>query len=142
MNTLTKISAIIASAVLCLTACSSGKVTKSATSAKMLQGEWKILSTKDLAFPAESEAFFGFALNEGRFYGSAGCNRLTASFTADDAGSLKLSYLGSTRMMCPDMQQEDAVLSTLPMVSRFSFSGDTLTLSDQSSAKLIILKKR
>lgn len=52
--------------------------------------------------------------DEGRVYGSASCNRYSASYTIKNC-TIKISQGLSTKMACPEalMRQEDKFLSTL-----------------------------
>jgi heat shock protein HslJ len=63
--------------------------------------------------------------------GSAGCNRYFGSYTLHQ-GKLSFSQLGSTKMMCMDMTEEDAFFKHIGQVTRFKLNDDILTLFDRN----------
>lgn len=60
---------------------------------------------------------------DGRAYGSAGCNHWFASYQRD-GDTLRFEQPGSTRKMCPPalMEQEQRFLEALGQVQRWDFS--------------------
>lgn len=73
--------------------------------------------------------------------GNAGCNRLRGSY-ALDAGSLAFSQLGTTRMACPDMDRETALLKALESTASWRIEGAYLELFDGSGATLARFESR
>ena len=67
---------------------------------------------------------------DNRLSGSGGCNRLIGSYELSDEG-LNLGQVGSTMMACPPqaMQQEQAFLAALGLVSGYRIEGEVLTLT-------------
>ena len=129
------------SLVLTLGACGSGK---QVASVEDLQGEWAVVEVKGDAIPSDSEAFLGFNVADKQVYGNCGCNSLTGIWATNDGqpGSLLLDQVGVTRMMCPDMTTEDAILSALAEVKGFGIENDILTLTDAEGNELVELKKK
>ncbi len=72
--------------------------------------------------------------------GSAGCNRYTGTFTTGGDGSLVLSPLATTRMLCPDdvMAQESAFLRAMEHVATFEVDGTQLRLLDPAGSVLLV----
>ena len=79
--------------------------------------------------PTGSEATITFA-DDGRVYGSTGCNRYFGQYDLAAGGALTLSQVGSTRMACPsgDMAQETQFLDALNRADRVEASGGRLAL--------------
>lgn len=77
-------------------------------------------------------------LNEGRAYGSTGCNHWYAAYTRDGR-QIRFSELGSTRKACPPAlaEQEQRYLSLLQRVERWDVSRiDQLRLWPSEGAPL------
>lgn len=72
--------------------------------------------------------------------GNAGCNSYGGSYTESD-GSLSISELSSTRMMCstPEgvAEQEAQYLAALPQASVYQIENNTLTIRDENGAMLV-----
>ena len=81
------------------------------------------------AAPPSAEATLTFG-DDGRVFGTAGCNRFFGSYDLAPDGALTLSQVGSTQMACapPEMGQEDRFLSALGRADRVVIDGDRLTL--------------
>jgi putative lipoprotein len=77
-------------------------------------------------------------VQDGRFSGSGGVNRLMGDYTLDGQ-SLSFGNAGSTMMAGPPeaMQQEQAIVTALGRVRGFSISGDQLTLVDDSGRPVL-----
>ncbi|WP_024852053.1 META domain-containing protein [Hydrogenovibrio kuenenii] len=63
--------------------------------------------------------------------GSAGCNRYFGSYTLQQ-NNLTFSQLGSTKMMCMDMTEEDAFFKRIGQVNHFQLKDHILTLFDRA----------
>lgn len=72
-------------------------------------------------------AFIRFEEGKTRVHGFTGCNRFFGRYEAGEQ-SLKLSSLGSTRMACPNMDQENKLMDVLSRVDSYRIAGDVLTL--------------
>lgn len=108
-----------------------------------LNGEWDVVTIGDLAIADSIDAFIGFDVAEQMIYGSTGCNHLTGAMPTEIGGeSLIFGAMGSTRMMCPDMTIEDAMLPALGVVVDFKVEGENLYLLDVIGNTVMTLKKR
>lgn len=125
----------------CMVSCGSGKKMLSVSA---LDGEWAITEVNGQKVEAEQVPFIGFDVEQKRMYGNSGCNRMMGTFEADslNPGQLKFGAIGSTRMMCPDMETETKVLEALDGTKRFSMKGGIAYLLDENGSKLLTLKKR
>jgi heat shock protein HslJ len=79
--------------------------------------------------------------SDGQASGWAGCNRWSASYSADGS-SLKFGPPAATRKMCPEpgvMAQEQQFLSALATVSDVRMEGDRLELRTAQGAMALVL---
>ncbi len=111
-----------------------------------LQGEWDIIELHGtVVVPAEGQAFpfLGFDAT-GRVYGNAGCNRITGAIDPKaKPGTIDLSRLGSTMMMCSDMTVERNVLTALGEVKQYrSLGNGQMALCGNSKNPIVVLQKR
>ncbi len=85
----------------------------------LLGEEWVIESIAEAGIIDNSHATLHFLPN-GRLAGSATCNRIIGSYTAEGA-QLRIKPAGTTMMACPEalMNQERKVLDLLPRIVRF-----------------------
>lgn len=112
-----------------------------------LTGEWNIIAVNGatIATPdGQEQPYIGFDTANGRVFGNASCNSIMGSFnTASPAGVIDLSNMASTRMMCPDMDLEQSILTALGHVTTYKFSGvGDIELCDASGSPMLTLKKR
>ena len=135
---------LIIAAVAVLSACAASRGSVGLSS---LAGEWDIIEVDETAVvPAPGQAFpyIGFDVEQGRVYGSTGCNLLTGSFSLDERdGRLDLSQLGGTRMLCPDMHTEEIILAALARVKHYAMvDDDHMVLYHSSKKSGLILQRR
>ncbi len=93
--------------------------------------EW-VLRSWNLTDPAPSEPQVTLAFKEGKFVGTAGCNRYFAAVKPEKtSGEVTVGLAGTTRMMCaPErMAVEDRFLKQLAGVKKFGFMAGELALS-------------
>ena len=88
---------------------------------------WQLVTLGTDAAGAEATLTFG---DDGRVFGTTGCNRYFGSYDLDDDGDLTLSQVGSTRMACPpaEMAQETRFLDALNGAERVVVTGDRMVL--------------
>ena len=89
---------------------------------------WQLVSLGADAPAAEATITFG---DDGRVFGTTGCNRFFGSYDLASDGSLTLTQVGSTRMACPpaEMAQETRFLAALNGAQRVVVTGDRLALT-------------
>lgn len=92
-----------------------------------------------MAPPDDHNATIAF-LNDSQMAGDTGCNRFFGNFTASD-DKLEFNNVGSTRMMCPQMQFESAFLSTIENTASYNVSKNQLVLKDSLGNIIALLKK-
>jgi len=90
----------------------------------------------------DTHVTLAFSENEGRLYGSAGCNRYFGGVTLKGE-RLTIGQAGSTRMFCgsPEglMEQEAEYLRTLRTAERYRIEGDRLTITCASGKALLFV---
>ena len=111
------------------------------------EGEWLITEVDHAAVKtSEKEPFIGFVREEGRIYGSAGCNSIMGTWEIDEKNpsAIDLSKLASTMMMCPDMETERAILDAFSRVKSYQMAdgGKALLFLDASGNEIVRMKKR
>lgn len=89
--------------------------------------------------PAAGRDPLTFSFAQGRLGGSAGCNRLSASYT-QIGETLSIGALAGTKMACaaPLMEQESVVSAILIDAERATVAGDTLTIGAADGRSLVL----
>ncbi|WP_276497513.1 META domain-containing protein [Pontibacter litorisediminis] len=111
-------------------ACTVQNKNQAAETDSVLDAYWALYSLEgqDVQRPQNTQtAFIRFEEGKTRVHGFTGCNRFFGRYELDGQ-NLKLSNLGSTRMACPDMDQENKLLDVLSRVDSYRIAGDLLTL--------------
>lgn len=111
-----------------------------------LQGDWKVVKVRSEAVPdsMEHHPHFSFDIAAKELHGNAGCNQMTAKFKTIETQPNSLEFLpaSTTRMACPDIQTEFAVLMALKEVKTFNMlSNGHVGLFSSDSAILLELEK-
>lgn len=138
------VSICIAGAALAMSSCRS---VEKAISLSSINGEWNIIEVNGSKItPGESKSlpFIAFDTATGRVSGNSGCNRMMGSFDVNaKPGSLELTGMASTRMMCPDMTTENNVLNAFAQVKGYKKAGkDKVYLCNSSNRPVVVLQKK
>ena len=117
---------------------------RNALQTSALEGDWNIMTVNGQKAEAEKAPYIGMDLQKKRLYGCAGCNRIMGSLQIDSlqAGRLSFAQIGSTRMLCANMETERAVLEALDQVAEYEGTEEELTLTDDKGHALLTLSKR
>ncbi len=132
-------------AVLALaTACSTGGST---ARYPVPDGEWDIVSVGGSTLDTrktDEKPYIGFDKATHNLYGSAGCNSITGTFKADTRRhTLNLGSMGTTMMLCADMDTEQLVLDGLGKVTAFAYDSEgNLMLLDGKGTTAVQLRPR
>lgn len=120
--------------VLCLTLnCSAKKLIS-----PHYQREWMLVSFDEFTKQELIENRAGINLTDQKkdahVKGSAtmGCNKIFFSTEFKNNGKLKISNLGSTKMMCQNMNLENTFLKKFESMNKFTIEGHRMTLSDDN----------
>lgn len=109
-----------------------------------LEGEWNVTAVNGKAVQAEQLPYVGFAAEDNRVYGNAGCNFISGTYSVKGKTSkIQLGHMASTMMACPNMELEQSVLKALNGVERIDATdADHLLLQDGNKNTLLQLEKR
>jgi heat shock protein HslJ len=110
-----------------------------------LNGEWTITELNGIAVvPAAGQELptLTFDTTTGSVSGNAGCNRVTGSFdTTAKKGTIDLSKMAATRMMCQDMTMEQNVLKAIAQVKGYRKAGEGMALTNGRRPVLVLTRK-
>lgn len=114
--------------------------------AKMLSGDWEIVSVGNEKIEVEEMPFVEFDMDSHKVHGNAGCNIFNSTFTLsdDDAASITIAPAASTMMACPDMETEGKILKALLEVASVqnTKTPNTMALADKDGNVLLILMEK
>lgn len=79
-------------------------------------------------------------LKGNKIAGETGCNRFFGDYESDGE-KIIFTNMGSTRMMCPQMEFENSYMQALGNIASFTITQDTLTFKDKEGNIIAILKK-
>ncbi len=106
-----------------------------------LNGAWRVTAINGEANSNEGIQFV-FDLPEKKIHGNAGCNIVNGEISIDPdvANSVQFSNMATTRMMCPDIATETAVLVALEETEKaFAKSDDTVTFVNHAGKPVLQL---
>lgn len=139
---------LVLAALYTLAGCrTSSKVTVSADN---MNGEWNIVELNGkMMDPQQTHQVIGFESASRRVFGNAGCNKMMGSFEFGGAPRymFKFKEVATTRMACPDMSNENALMNILPQIVRFVPQGHKspvkkLEFFGADNSKLMVLERR
>lgn len=87
--------------------------------------------------PAEGRYTLTLSADEGRISGTGGCNRLAGPFETDKNRTLKFGPLITTRMACPDLEQEQRFLQALASTTHYDMDGPLLLLLSDGEIRAV-----
>lgn len=103
-----------------------------------LFAEWTITEVKGEKAVGEDTPTLG--LEEGRVYGSTGCNRYQGSMTLD-GDRITFSQVAATRRYCHNALSESAILETMGNTYTYRLRKDELSLFDAQGNCVMKLRK-
>ena len=124
--------------VAALTGCACQKTTMK----DAMTHEWNIekIDGQPLDNKGEKTPFIGLDVEQSRIYGNASCNSITGGLKVEGnakEGTIDLSQMGMTRMMCHDMSTENKIVEALARVSKYRFDKGSLILADNDGKPVI-----
>ncbi len=97
---------------------------------------WSLVSLEgqDVQRPQDTKtAFIRFQENENDVHGFTGCNKFFGKY--EEGGErLQLVNLSTTRMACPDMEQENKLMNVLRSVDSYRITDNILILYNKGTA--------
>jgi len=106
------------------------KQSEAAESDSILGAYWVLYSLEgqDVQRPQNTQtAYVRFEEGKTRVIGFTGCNRFSGKYKLSGQ-KLTMSNLSSSRMACPEIDQENKMLDLLGQVDSYRVAGDLLTL--------------
>lgn len=133
--------AFVAGTAMLVASCGSSKKTLRNVN---LGGEWNVVAIEGQLVNSEQDPFIGYDPANGNLYGNAGCNRMMGRVVLDSKkpGIIHFENLGTTRMMCTDMQTEVKLMAAMNKVERYISSDSGIDLTDSDGQVLVSLTKR
>ena len=129
----------IIAAVIALCSCSATKTTDAAVD---LNGEWDIVKVDGNA--VDTTKTLGFETAKDNVFGCAGCNSINGKAKVDAAKqTISFSEIGTTLMLCANMEYEQQILKALESVKGYKAAGEgCVELTDGSGNAVLQLKKQ
>lgn len=118
-------------------------MTANASAAKVLESiHWQLIQYVNESGDSNallSDSPVDMQLSEGKFHGSAGCNRYFGSYSVVGEKLTIVQPIGATMKLCPPpvMEQEQAYLDLLKQVNTYHIDDQTLVLLDQAQQPVL-----
>lgn len=117
---------------LLMSGCSLGRTTSAQDTIPLIGTTWIVNSINGQ--PLNAQVFLKLD-DEDRLTGFAGCNRFFANYIlAEDR--LEFGLVGSTKMMCPDMETENLMFATFDQTRYYLIEDDMLILLNEEHQPL------
>ncbi len=126
MNTFTKFTATLFLALL-MTSCCPCRSYQKKTRRPLAGTTWQLIQLDGRSVQPR-EGAFSLHLDEGRVAGIGACNRLSGTYTTTEKRALVFGPIASTRMACPDIEQEQRFLQVLAATTHYDMDGPMLIL--------------
>ena len=100
---------------------------------------WKLISLGEKPLALEKNIRFPYIFlqkDEKRFYGFAGCNRVTGAYTLPSTMHISFPNALSTRMMCQDIALEQGFLALLNQIKTYQLENNILSAFDANKTLL------
>lgn len=135
---------LIAAAAILLCSCSA---TKTIGPVADLNGEWDIVKVDGKAIDTTKTEFrptLGFETAKNNVFGCAGCNSIIGTARVNkEKQTIDFSEIGSTLMLCANMEYEQQILDALRKVKAYKDGGEGLVdLTNGRGKTVLTLKKQ
>ena len=126
MKILFRIAALIATIAFTAGCCNCRSYQKKTR--RPLEGtEWQLIQLDGRSVKAAPETFV-LKLENGSVSGAGACNRLMGSYKTGERRALKIGPLATTKMACPNLDQEQQFLRALESTTHYDMDGPMLLL--------------
>lgn len=105
MNLL-RILAISALVVIMASCCTPCRKSSSRKEQSLTETQWKLVQLNGVGITAGIGYRLTFNADDNRFSGIGDCNRLNGTYSVDKNGKMSIGMIASTRMACPNLEQE------------------------------------
>lgn len=129
-------SLIIAALALAATACCKCDLFQKRYGKPLVGTQWQLAQIEGRDVTPEDNYTIVFAADN-TLSGIAECNRLTARYTVDVEGDMMISDIGTTRMLCPNDEQERRFIDILASVTDFKMDGPMLMLISDGEMRAV-----
>lgn len=138
MKILHKIALLAALAALAAGCCPCRSYQKR-TQRPLVGTEWQLIQLGGRKITPEAGRFTLTLLADGqRVAGTGACNRLTGTYTAGEKRALRIGPLASTRMACPDQEDERAFVEALESATHYDMDGPMLLLLHDGELRAVL----
>ena len=126
MKILFRIAALVATIALTAGCCNCRSYQKKTR--RPLEGtEWQLIQLDGRSVKAAPETFV-LKLENGSVSGAGACNRLMGSYKTGERRALKIGPVASTKMACPNLDQEQQFLRALESTTHYDMDGPMMLL--------------
>lgn len=101
---------------------------KSRNAVSLEGNTWQLVKLLSQDIASDGDSFTITFGEDGSLNGKGSCNRVFGDYTATADGKFAIGQLGSTRMMCPDVDLENRFFMTLGDAMAYEIDGETLML--------------
>lgn len=129
-------SLIIVALALAATACCKCDLFQKRYGKPLVGTQWQLAQIEGRDVTPEDNYTIVFAADN-TLSGIAECNCLTARYTVDVEGDMMISDIGTTRMLCPNDEQERRFLDILASVTDFKMDGPMLMLISDGEMRAV-----
>ena len=122
---------LVMAGMIFLSSCCGCRGAKSTNPHFLTGNSWKLVElygVQEIAVDNNELFTITFEPAEHKVSGVAACNRYFGTYSEADVRKLTLGQMGTTRMMCRNMQQESEFLKMLGEVDSYTIDGDMLIL--------------
>lgn len=99
---------------------------------------WKLLELQEKSITSEPEqrreAYLILHEEGNRITGNSGCNHFFGTYELLGENGIKISNIGATKMLCPDMEPENMFFRMMESVGSYSIEGETLILHESPAS--------
>ena len=129
----------IAAAMVIVGCCRCGS--KSRNAATLAGNTWQLVKLMGQDVEADGDSFTLTFTDDGRVNGKGSCNRVFGDYQTTADGKIAIDHLGSTRMMCPDVDREDLYFRTVGNAAAYEIDGDMLMLLNDGEVQAVFALK-
>lgn len=141
MKILFRLAALVATVALTAGCCNCRSYQKK-TRRPLVGTEWQLIQLEGRNVKADPDTFTIRLEAEGNHLSGVGaCNRLMGSYTTGERRALKIGPLASTKMACPNMDQEQQFLRAIEATTHYDMDGPMLLLLSNGELRAVFQAK-
>ncbi|HIW65354.1 MAG TPA: META domain-containing protein [Candidatus Alistipes intestinipullorum] len=141
MKILFRIAALAATIALAAGCCNCRSYQKK-TRRPLVGTEWQLIQLEGRSVKAEPGTYTLTLEAEGNHLSGVGaCNRLMGSYSTGERRALKIGPLASTKMACPNLDQEQQFLRAIESTTHYDMDGPMLLLLSNGELRAVFQAK-